>query len=111
MDPHCPLHLGLDGGGFAVGRVAEAAVKSCTALPRSYGRRLPAAYNVTRAPPHNAASTPGDLIRHAKARRDFSIYPRVLYFFYPLAETTTVSSHPATDITLCLRECTLFAPP
>jgi hypothetical protein len=39
MDPHCPLHLGLDGGGYVVGRVAEAAVKS-TAQP--YGRLLPA---------------------------------------------------------------------
>src|SRR5436305_10072278 len=38
-------------------------------------------YIATRAPPHNAASTPGDLdlVRHTKARGLISIYPRSVF--------------------------------
>jgi hypothetical protein len=40
MDSHCPLHLGWDVGGFAEGRVAEAAANP-TAQPRPHASELP----------------------------------------------------------------------
>ena len=69
--------------------------------PGATGRRLPTI--MTRGSPHNAATTPGDLMRHKKVRRRFSTYPRVLYFFYRLAKSVAVSFHPAADIALCIR--------